>query len=160
MTHTYVLKSPRPCYKFLFKTVMCFKEIKGKISFSYLYNHLLFHCSLFFPRDLSFYLNSLLSLRASFNLSYTAGLLFLFWLPGSLLQCASSSLQRADFSLAVVVGASLVVVHRLSCCMAYGILAPHPGAKLMSLALEGGFLTTGTTSEVLSSFFLNSFVEV
>ena len=38
--------------------------------------------------------------------------------------------------------ASLVVVHKLRCPVACGILAPQPGINLASLALEGGVLTT------------------
>ena len=38
---------------------------------------------------------------------------------------------------------SAVVAQELSCPMADGILVPQPGLKPTSLALEGGFLTTG-----------------
>ena len=37
----------------------------------------------------------------------------------------------------------MVVAQELSCPMADGILVPQPGLKPTSLALEGGFLTTG-----------------
>ena len=38
---------------------------------------------------------------------------------------------------------SLVVTHRLSCPLAYGILIPRPGIEPVSPVLEGRFLTTG-----------------
>ena len=38
---------------------------------------------------------------------------------------------------------SLVELYKLSCPVAYGILVPRPGIELTSLALEGGFLSTG-----------------
>ena len=41
------------------------------------------------------------------------------------------------------VGFSLVVVCRLSCSAACGILVPRPGLEPVSPALESGFLTTG-----------------
>ena len=74
-----------------------------------------------------------------------------------------------------VLGLSLVVVHRgLSCCgawaldsmdsvvvvlglsfpMACGILVPQPGIKPTTPALEGGFLSHWTTSEVQTLRFL------
>ena len=36
---------------------------------------------------------------------------------------------------------SAFVVHRLSCPLAQGVFVLKPGIKIMSLALEGGFLT-------------------
>ena len=41
------------------------------------------------------------------------------------------------------VGAQAVVVHRLSCPTACGILIPQSGVEYMSPALAGRFLTTG-----------------
>ena len=38
---------------------------------------------------------------------------------------------------------SVVAMHRLSCSIGCGVSVPQPGIKPMSLALEGGFLTTG-----------------
>ena len=38
---------------------------------------------------------------------------------------------------------SVVAASGLSCSVAYGILVPWPGMEPVSLALEGGFLTTG-----------------
>ena len=38
---------------------------------------------------------------------------------------------------------SVVVASGLSCSVAYGILVPRPGMEPVSLAVEGGFLTTG-----------------
>ena len=40
-----------------------------------------------------------------------------------------------------------VAAHRLSCPAACGISVPWPGIKLMSPALDGGFLTTGPPGE-------------
>ena len=45
--------------------------------------------------------------------------------------------------LAVVCGISVVVVYRLSCSKACGILFPWPGIERESPALQGRFLTTG-----------------
>ena len=39
--------------------------------------------------------------------------------------------------------ASVVWVHGLSCPLACGILVPRPDTEPVSLALQGGFLTTG-----------------
>ena len=50
------------------------------------------------------------------------------------------SLQRMD---------SLVIVHRLSCSVAFGILIPWPGIEPVSPALQGGFLTIGLAGNSL-----------
>ena len=39
--------------------------------------------------------------------------------------------------------ASLVVAHGLKCPSTCGLLAPYPGVESRSLALKGGFFTTG-----------------
>ena len=44
---------------------------------------------------------------------------------------------------------SVIVVHGLSCPMAYGILVPQPGIELASPALEAWSLNHWTTREVL-----------
>ena len=41
----------------------------------------------------------------------------------------------------------VAVVCRLGCSVACGVLVPRPGIKPTSLALEGGFLTTGPPGE-------------
>ena len=82
-----------------------------------------------------------------------------------LLWRAGSSLQHVGFSLVVVCGllsscgvqapgrvGSVVVVHGLSCPVACGILVPRPGIEPTSLALEGGFLTTGPPGKSLFLF--------
>ena len=51
------------------------------------------------------------------------------------------SLQRMD---------SLVIVHRLSCSVAFGSLIPWPGIEPVSPALQGGFLTAGPPGKSLS----------
>ena len=51
-------------------------------------------------------------------------------------------------------GFSLVESHGLSCPTACGILAPQPGIKPMSPALEGGFLTSGPPGKSLLIAFL------
>ena len=53
-------------------------------------------------------------------------------------------------------GFSLVVVHRLSCPMACGILVPQPGIESVSPALAGGFLTTGPPETPLRTLDINS----
>ena len=45
--------------------------------------------------------------------------------------------------------ASLVATQGLSWPVARGILVPQPGIELLSLALEGGFLTTGPPEKSL-----------
>ena len=45
--------------------------------------------------------------------------------------------------------ASGVVARGLSCAMACGILDPEPGFECVSLALQGGFLTTGPRGKFL-----------
>ena len=50
------------------------------------------------------------------------------------------SLQCVDFVVSEI---------RLSCWVASGILVPQPGIKPTSLALQGGFLTTGPTGKSL-----------
>ena len=64
-----------------------------------------------------------------------------------LLQSAGSLLRCADFPL--------VVARRLSCPEACGVLVPPPGIKLVSSALQDGFLTPGThrKSPKASNFF-------
>ena len=52
------------------------------------------------------------------------------------------------------VGFCLVKSRGLSCPMACGILVPRPGIKLMSPAMEGGFLTTGPSEKSLFLSFL------
>ena len=47
---------------------------------------------------------------------------------------------------------SQVVALGLSCPMACGILVPLPGIESMSLALEGGFITTGPPGKSLLPF--------
>ena len=47
---------------------------------------------------------------------------------------------------------SVIAVLRLSCPRACGILVPWPEIKLMSLALESGFLTTGPLGKPLCQF--------
>jgi len=69
-------------------------------------------------------------------------------------------LQHADFSLVVVPGGFPCCGAKAQLLNGMWDLSSPSGTELMSVALEGGFLTTGTTSKVLSSFFLNSFVEV
>ena len=49
---------------------------------------------------------------------------------------------------------SLVAGQKLSCSKAYGILIPPPGIKPTSLALEGGFYTTGAPRKSLTLRFL------
>ena len=65
----------------------------------------------------------------------------------SLISCVSTILSSFLFIwlhwVFVAHGLSLVVVHRLSCPKACGILVPQPGMEPASSALEGGFLTTG-----------------
>ena len=51
------------------------------------------------------------------------------------------------------VGSSLVVVRGLSCPVACGILVPRTRIKPVSLALEGGFLTTGPPGKSQSPYF-------
>ena len=52
----------------------------------------------------------------------------------------------------VAVQGLLVAVCGLSSATAYGILVPQPGIKLMSPALEGGFLTMGLPGKSFKSF--------
>ena len=49
-------------------------------------------------------------------------------------------------------GCSLVVVHRLSCPVACGILVPGPGIEPVTPALAVGFLTTGPARKSLTAF--------
>ena len=61
--------------------------------------------------------------------------------------CGAWASHRSGFccfgALAVGYWASVVMVHRLSCPAACGILVPGPGMESVSLALAGEFLTTG-----------------
>ena len=50
------------------------------------------------------------------------------------------------------VSGSVLVVHGLSCSMAWGILAPWPGIEPMSPALQGRFLITGPALKSLPQF--------
>ena len=101
---------------------------------------------------------------------------------GSSLRHAGSSLRRTGFSLVVACGfflpscgtwapecmgpvvcgmqalslrrtSSVVVARRLSCPVACGILVPRPGIEPASLALEGGFSTTGPPAKSQEYFF-------
>ena len=45
--------------------------------------------------------------------------------------------------------ASVVAAHGLSCSVACGILVAEPGFEVVSLALQGGFLTTGPRGKFL-----------
>ena len=47
-----------------------------------------------------------------------------------------------------------VMTQKLSCPIACGILVPRLGTEPVSLALEGRFLTTGPTREVLPLFIV------
>ena len=52
---------------------------------------------------------------------------------------------------------SAVAVHRLSCSLACGTIFPQPAIKPISPALQGGFLTTGSTREDTSSLLKKKF---
>ena len=54
---------------------------------------------------------------------------------------------------------SLVVVHGLSCSIARGLLVLQPGIEPVSLASQGGFLTTGPPgkSSLLLSTYINRY---
>ena len=52
---------------------------------------------------------------------------------------------------------SIVVMFRLSCPAACRILVPHPETEPRSLALEGGFLTTGPSGKSLINHFKVTF---
>ena len=71
---------------------------------------------------------------------------FFFW-PFQVLAAACRIVHCATW-------ASLVVVYRLSCPKACGILFPQPGIKPTSLELEGEFLTTGPPGKSHSLMFL------
>jgi hypothetical protein len=45
------------------------------------------------------------------------------------------------------------MAHGLSCPAAWGILVPRPGIEPVSLALEGGFLATGSPGKSLKAYF-------
>ena len=70
--------------------------------------------------------------------------------------------QMLEASLGDPLGVQALVTQRpvvsLGCC--FWSRQVSRGSAPEYQAEEGGFLTTGTTSKVLSSFFLNSFVEV
>ena len=51
---------------------------------------------------------------------------------------------------------SVVVMHGLRCSTAREILVSQPRTKLMSPALQGGFLSTGPPGKSLYHFFLDS----
>ena len=48
---------------------------------------------------------------------------------------------------------SVVMAHGLSCPVAWRILVPPPGIEPVSLALEGGFLATGSPGKSLKVYF-------
>ena len=48
---------------------------------------------------------------------------------------------------------SVVIAHRLSCSVACGILVPWPGIEPMSFALQGRFLTTGSSGKSPDRYF-------
>ena len=64
---------------------------------------------------------------------------WLFFKTASGLHCISQTLVVQVCELS-----SCRMAHRLSCCIARGILVPQPGLQLSSPALEGGFLATGS----------------
>ena len=73
----------------------------------------------------------------------------------------ASSLSRTMWDLSLQPTDSLVVAYGLSICprglscpVASGILALRPGIRLMFPALQGWFLTIGTTREVPVLYFL------
>ena len=95
--------------------------------------------------------------------------LFIFGCAGSQPRYSGSLFWHAGFSRVVAPGLqsawilqlwregfSLVVVHRLSCPMACGILVPQPGIESVSPALAGGFLTTGPPETPLRTLDINS----
>ena len=49
------------------------------------------------------------------------------------------------------------MAHGLSCPAAWGILVPRPGIEPVSLALEGGFLATGSPGKSLKLIFSSLF---
>ena len=57
-------------------------------------------------------------------------------------------------SLFIRQGWVLVVVHVLSHPAAYGILVLRPGMEPMSMALQGGFLTTGSQGNSCPQYIL------
>ena len=56
------------------------------------------------------------------------------------------------YGLSLVAVQALVAVCGLRCVTAYGILVPQPAIKLVSPALEGGFLTMGLPGKSFKSF--------
>ena len=50
-------------------------------------------------------------------------------------------------------GGSVIVVHGFSCSVARGMLVPQPGTEPVSLALKGGFPTTGLPKKSLRNFY-------
>ena len=64
------------------------------------------------------------------------------YLAASALSC-STHLCCVMWDLSLWHVDSVVAASGLSCSVAYGILVPWPGMEPVSLALEGGFLTTG-----------------
>ena len=59
------------------------------------------------------------------------------------LRCGTWDLRCVMQDLPFHCGNSLVMVLRLCCPAAYGILVSRPGIKLVSPALQGNFLTSG-----------------
>ena len=53
---------------------------------------------------------------------------------------------------------SVVVAHRLGCPVACGISVPQPGIEPTSLALEGGFFTTGLPGKSLDTQIFKVFI--
>ena len=81
---------------------------------------------------------------AVYGLSVVAHGLLLLWSMGS---------RACGFSICGT-QTSLVVVYRLSYPMTCGILAPQPGIKATSSALEGRFSTTGPPGKSRETFLI------
>ena len=62
---------------------------------------------------------------------------------------AASSLTCITRDVLWQLSGSVVGAGWLSCPVACGILVPRPGTEPVSPALQGGFLTPGTTREIL-----------
>ena len=100
----------------------------------------------------------LLTIYIYFKNIYLAALGLTCSLQDLLLPCKDSlvvvhGLSHCGVPAPEHVGLVVTWTHRLSCFAVRGVLAPQPGLKPMSPALQGRFLTTGPMGNSLGSIF-------
>ena len=98
--------------------------------------------------------DSIAMVQSYFSFIYFLNIYLFIYLAVSGLRCSMQDLRCGVWDLSLRHAGSLVAARSLSCPTACGILVPRPGIEPVSLALEGGFLTTGPPGKS-QSYFLN-----